>query len=38
MQYAFWIGIAVVLLAVGPPIVKNLRSGRGSGDGGGDAE
>lgn len=32
MQYAFWIAIAVVLLAIVPPIIKNLRAGRGPGD------
>lgn len=26
MQYALWIGLAVVLIAIGPALIRNMRS------------
>ena len=41
MQYALWIGLAVVLIAIGPALIRNMRSAgkreRGSDAGGATA-
>jgi hypothetical protein len=29
MQYALWIGLAVVLVAIGPALIRSLRKTRG---------
>jgi uncharacterized membrane protein YgcG len=36
MQYAVWIALAVVALAIVPPILKNRRESRGEGTSSGD--